>query len=267
MTTPTSATSPAIARGSIDRRPFNPVVARLTARALLGRRRVIFLGVIPLFLLLLALVVARTGDPTADDVVGLLNGFALTTVLPLLALIAGTGAIGPEVDDGSILYLLAKPVSRYSIAFTKYAVAVVIVLIFGCVASLAAGTIIGSEVGAGSSDITLAFTLAVLVAGIVYTAIFFALSLYMRMSVVVGLIYILIWEGLLGNFVPGVRTLSVHQWALAFAEKSLGADAHGYGVDASVKFGTAIVLCVVVTVVAIVLSGRRLQSARLTGDE
>ena len=109
--------------------------------------------------------------------------------------------------------------------------------------------------------------LAVLVAGIVYTAIFFALSIFMRMSVVVGLIYILIWEGVLGNLVPGVRTLSVHQWALAFAEESFGRGAGRVGIDSSVSLTTGLVMCVVVTVGCLVLSGWRLQSARLTGDE
>ena len=51
-----------------------------------------------------------------DDItVGILGGFALATMVPLIGLIAGTGAIGPEIDDGSIVYLLAKPVSRPTI--------------------------------------------------------------------------------------------------------------------------------------------------------
>ena len=41
--------------------------------------------------------------------------------MPLLGLIAGTGAIGPEIDEGSIVYLLAKPLNRYSIVVTKLA--------------------------------------------------------------------------------------------------------------------------------------------------
>ena len=45
-------------------------------------------------------------------------------MVPLIALIAGTGALGPEIDDGSIVYLLAKPLPRREIVFTKLAVAV-----------------------------------------------------------------------------------------------------------------------------------------------
>ena len=51
--------------------------------------------------------------------------------MPLLSLIAGTGSIGPEIDDGSIVYLLAKPLNRYSIVVTKLAVAIGVVIVFG----------------------------------------------------------------------------------------------------------------------------------------
>ncbi len=36
-----------------------------------------------------------------------------------------------------------------------------------------------------------------------------------RNAVVIGLLYALIWESLVGTFVPGAQTLSVQQWALA----------------------------------------------------
>ena len=59
---------------------------------------------------------ARSG---VDAAVGL--GFTLA--LPLVALLAATAVLGPEIDDGSIVYLLAKPVSRHVIAVSKFAAA------------------------------------------------------------------------------------------------------------------------------------------------
>ena len=43
-----------------------------------------------------------------------------TLALPLVALLATSAVLGPEVDDGSIVYLLAKPVNRYGLAISKY---------------------------------------------------------------------------------------------------------------------------------------------------
>ncbi|NED81848.1 ABC transporter permease, partial [Streptomyces sp. SID11233] len=66
----------------------------------------------PVLLLVIAVftrVLAGADDNTAGEVLG---GFALATMVPIIGVIAGTGAIGPEIDDGSVLYLLAKPVKR-----------------------------------------------------------------------------------------------------------------------------------------------------------
>ncbi|MCZ9346168.1 ABC transporter permease subunit, partial [Streptomyces sp. TRM76130] len=109
---------------------YDPTVARLTYRALLGRRRALVLGALPLLLLVIAVAVrALTGadDQTAADVLG---GFALATMVPIIGVIAGTGAIGPEIDDGSVVYLLSKPVKRPTIIFTKLIVAIAVTMVF-----------------------------------------------------------------------------------------------------------------------------------------
>ena len=45
------------------------------------------------------------------------------------------------------------------------------------------------------------------------------LAIVTRNAVVIGLIYVLIWESLVGNFVPGAQVLSIQQWGLAITEK------------------------------------------------
>ena len=46
------------------------------------------------------------------------------------------------------------------------------------------------------------------VGALAYSALFLALSLVTRRPVLLGLVYVLIWEGLLGNLVSGTRVLS-----------------------------------------------------------
>ena len=238
-------------------------MAQLTARSLLGRRRALLLGVLPVVLLGLALLV-RALQPQDDGVTAdLLGSFALATLLPMLGVIAGTGAIGPEIDDGSIVYLLSKPLSRHSIATTKALVAVGVITLFGAVPVGLAGLILSGR----SADLALAYGVGAAVAGIGYGTLFLLLAVITRHAVVAGLLYALIWETLVGTFVPGAQTLSVQQWALAVTEKIVGPAARGLDATSAVGLGTAVPLLVVLAVGSTWAAGHRLRTLRLAGDE
>ena len=242
---------------------MNAVVARLTARALLGRRRAYLLMALPGILLVLAALIRGLAGQDDDITVGLLGGFALATLVPLLGVIAGTGAIGPEIDDGSIVYLLAKPLSRQSIATTKAVVAVSVATVFGAVPVLLAGLILS-----GASDgLALGYATGALVAGVGYGTMFLLLAVLTRHAVVVGLLYALVWETLVGNFVPGAQALSVQQWALAITEKVVGERAESLGVSSAVGLAAAIPLLLVLVVGSTWYAGWRLRTLRLTSDE
>ncbi|MFI8963201.1 ABC transporter permease [Streptomyces sp. NPDC053493] len=238
---------------------YNPTVARLTYRALLGRRRALILFALPALLIVIAAAIRAfngADDQVAADVLG---GFALATMVPLIGVIAGTGAIGPEIDDGSIVYLLAKPVKRPTIVFTKLIVAVAVTMVFSAVPTLIAGFILNGN----GQQVAVAYTVAALVASIAYSALFLLLGTVSRHAVVIGLVYALVWEALFGSLIAGARTLSVQQWALALAEKVTG-DAL---ISSEVALPTAVVLLAAVTVGATWFAGRKLRTMTLAGEE
>ncbi|MGW7001837.1 ABC transporter permease [Streptomyces sp. NPDC054933] len=238
---------------------YHPTVARLTYRALLGRRRAMILFALPLLLIIISVAVRMlTGadDSTAREV---LSGFALATMVPLIGVIAGTGAIGPEIDDGSIAYLLAKPVKRPTIILTKLLVAMLVSMGFAAIPTFVAGLILDGN----SQHLAVGFGVAAAVASLAYSAIFLLLGVVTRHAVVAGLVYALVWESLIGNLVPGARTLSVQQWALALASKV----ADGGAVSSDVGLPLAVVLLVGVTLVATWFAGRRLRTLTLAGEE
>jgi ABC-2 type transport system permease protein len=243
----------------------NATVAQLTLRTLLGRRRAWLLLALPAVLLVLAVVLRLAVDEgsRADVAVGLLGAFAVATVVPLLGLIAGTGAIGPEIDDGSIVYLLAKPLSRHVIVVSKLAVAIGVIGTFAAVPVLAAGWVL-----VGSADgLAVGYGLGALVGGVAYCALFLLLAVLTRNAVVIGLIYALVWETLIGSLVPGAQALSIQQWALALTRVVVGDPADALEVTAAVRPEVALPLLAVVTVGATVFAGSRLRSLRLTGEE
>lgn len=242
---------------------MNAVVAQLTARSLLGRRRVLFLLMLPAVLLLLCGVARLLAGSDVEITVGLLGGFALGTVVPLLGLIAGAGAIGPEIDDGSIVYLMSKPLSRHSIVLSKLSVAIAVIVVVAAVPTFLAGLLMSGM----EENLAIAYAIGAAAAGVTYGALFVLLAIVTRNAVVVGLIYVLIWESLVGNFVPGAQVLSIQQWGLAITQRVVGSSAEVLGVSSAVSFGRGVVLLALVAVVSTWYAGVRLRTLRLTGSE
>ncbi|MEU1423074.1 MULTISPECIES: ABC transporter permease subunit [unclassified Kitasatospora] len=238
---------------------MNPTVARLTLRGLLGRRRGILLLVVPALLLLVSAIASGSSGDKHDLTVKILGQLGLGTLLPILGLVVGTGAIATEIDDGSIVYLLAKPLPRWKIITTKLAVAVGTTWVFSAVPILLAGLLLyGTEDG-----LALGYTVAALVAGAAYSALFLLLGVVTRHAVVAGLVYALIWESLIGNFVKGAKTLSVQQWGLSVAEAVAGEGA----ITADVALGVAVPLLLVLTVAATLLASVKLAGLTLAAEE
>jgi ABC-2 type transport system permease protein len=235
----------------------NTVVAGLTARALLGRRRALLFLLLPVLLLGLAALVRWQGSRAGA--IDLMNGFAAGTLVPLLAVIIGTGVIGPEIEDGAIIYLLAKPIRRESVVVSKLVVAIGALAAFGSVPLLLAGLLLP---GLGTR-LAIGFAVGSLAAGAAYCALFLLLAVLTRHAVSIGLLYTLVWESLVGSFVPGARALSVQQWGSALT-KAVG---HGTGWSPAVSVTTGAVCLALLAVGCTVAAGRRLRSLRLTGDE
>ena len=246
--------------------PLDRTVVRLTLRGVVGRRRGLLLLALPLLLLALAVAVrlllgiddgphVEQHDVTRD----VLTGFALALLLPLVALIAGTGVIAPEIDDGSIIYLLAKPTPRRRIVHSKFVVAIGCTIAFAAVPIFLAGLIMSGF----ARGYAVAFGVAAALAGVAYVALFLLLGVVSRHAVVIGLVYVLLWEGLVGSFVPGAGALSIQQLALSVAE----AIADPGAIDASVRLPVALIILVVVTTAATWFAGSRLRAFSLTGEQ
>ncbi|MFL5718697.1 MAG: ABC transporter permease subunit, partial [Chloroflexota bacterium] len=96
-------------------------LVEVTLRGMLGRRRTVLLALLAGLPVLIAVLVRLSGGrPDADRV---LDNLVVRTVMPLVALIVGTAAIGSEIDDGTAVYLLIKPIPRWRVAASKILVA------------------------------------------------------------------------------------------------------------------------------------------------
>ncbi|GLH98396.1 ABC transporter permease subunit [Phytohabitans aurantiacus] len=228
----------------------------ITARGLFGRRR--FLLLLPLPLLVIGLAVLSRGFGVAPEHWGepVLVGLGLAVVLPVIALIAGTGVLGSEIDDGTIVHILTKPLPRSQIVLPKLAVATAATAVSVAVPLYVAG-VLADSVGLG-----LALAAAGTVGALAYSALFLALSLVTRRPVLLGLVYVLVWEGLLGNFVSGTRVLSIQQYVITIADKIAPTPL----LEAKVSLPVALVMSALFTVGFTALAIDRLRSFSVAGE-
>jgi ABC-2 type transport system permease protein len=237
---------------------FNPTVASITLRATLGRRRALLFALPALILILVTLVIKAAHPADASWPSLILGDFAFSVVLPLTALIIGTSVLGAEIDDGSILHLLATPVRRSSVIMTKFILAAGLTMLLVAVPELISGLIATG----GATKLALGLFAGALVGSVIYNALFVMLSALTTRAIAVGLLYVLIWEGLLGNFVSGARELSIGHYALSVANGI----AHDASLHAGLSVATAVILGAVVTVAALIYGTSRLSRFSLRGD-
>jgi ABC-2 type transport system permease protein len=233
-------------------------VARLTFQALAGRRRTLLVTLLGTLPILIALLVRVSGRTSNLDAIGatILDRLVISTLVPLVGLVFGTAALGSELDDGTAVYLLTKPIDRWRIVAAKVGVAAGLAIAVTAPAAFAAAAILGS----GSSGLVgaVGYAAGAAVAAILYVAIFMALSLVTGRALAIGLVYILVWEGVLAGLFEGTRTFSIRQYALGVADAIAG----GEGVASGERLAgpTAIALAAIALVIALLVAIRRLQT-------
>lgn len=195
-----------------------PEIVRVTLRQLMGRRRTIWLLLLAALPVLLALLFRAAGQTEIEPFTRIVfDTIAITILMPLVAILFGSGAFGAEIDDGTIVYLLAKPVPRWMVVLAK-AIAVITVSIALSGTSMAlAGAIDLAPLGADGVKAAEAQVLAIVVGSVCYASLFLAVSLFTRRALVIGVGYMLVWEGALSFMLPGIANLSIRQYALGAA--------------------------------------------------
>jgi ABC-2 type transport system permease protein len=236
-----------------------PLVA-LTLRGLLDRRRTWLMMLLAAMPVLTALAVALASGPRFTASV--FDTLIVRTVLPLIALVFGTAALGSELEDHTIIYLLTKPIRRVRIFLAKGAVAVGLTAALVVPATLLTG-LVAASITPRLSSVAIGYAIAVGIGGAAYVLAFLTLSTFTSRALALGLGYVLLWEGILSGLLDGTRMLSIRQATLGLAAELSGRPPRQAVID-----GEAAVAILAVTIVgAIVLGSWRLSRFELSGGD
>ena len=176
-------------------------IYRLTLRALLVQKRTLMLALVALAPVVTSLVFALARSPqdgVRDFYSTIVQQLFVPTVAALIALVFGVSAFGDEREDGTILYLVATPQPRFGLVVAKVAAAWTATLVL-LVPSLVASAVLALG-GQASLRLVGWPLLGVLLSSLAYCAASSWLSLMTRRPIVIGIIYILLWEGSIATF-------------------------------------------------------------------
>lgn len=186
----------------------------LTVRYLTSTRRglvTLALSWLPL-LLTGALAIARVSSFDILLFQQLMVLLFLQIVLVFVTLVSATALIREEIDDGTLPFLLTRPVSKPTVALSKYAGYLVAALVFLLPPVVVAYAVTEAYAGAGLGadlDVLGGFLAATALGVLAYGALFYFLSVALRKPLMVGLLIGFLWESIAGLLPGNVPKLSL----------------------------------------------------------
>jgi len=234
-------------------------IVQVTARNVLGLRRLIGFGLLAVFPGFIFYLISRTATELgkAENFTGMSAVIFLPVVVPIITIVVSASVLGSERRGDTLSFLMLRPISRYSIADSKLASAVVASFAITGTGALLLG-VLGSLALDDFGYLT-SLLVATLFTAIGYSAVFMPLGYLTERSTLIGFIYIFVWESAIAGIIQGLSGTSI--WRIAasafvglapegldpdIVDASLGSLAPGAG-GAIIKLATLGAISVVVT--------------------
>ena len=224
-------------------------VFSLTLRQLTGSRRQAILWLFAASPLAMAILIRVLSDDYTSVIVGQLFDLLLVAVvLPLVVAILATTALGDDVEDRTLSYILLRPIPRWQIVAAKYVSVVVLsavpLLLMG--AAMAGVAFIDEAEDLNDYENVIRPILGV-VAGLAlgvlaYSAAFMWLGLISGQALGLAIVYVFVWEGVAANIFSGIRYLSIRSYSLITMREAGGSTLYEISPVAGAEIGVAVAL-------------------------
>jgi ABC-2 type transport system permease protein len=187
----------------------------LTMRALLFRPRTMGLALLPILAGAVAVIVRFTAaEENLEEAFGLVSAnLLLSLVVALVALVLAGNSFGDERDGGTLPLLMATATPRWRIVLDKFFAAWLATWVV-CLPAVIGCAVLGTGApGLEAAGVVWSVLLSSVLTAGAYSAAFVALSLISSRGLLIGLAYVVVWEGLLAGYTTALRNLSIGAYA------------------------------------------------------
>ena len=173
------------------------IVYGLLLRQLVTRGRLLALSAVGLAVAGVAWAVGAADeiDDPLEAAVQVISNLGFAVLVPVVALVFASASLGDAREDGTLVYLWLRPMDRWPVVVGAWLAAITVSLPLTVIPLGMAALLAG-----GGAELLAATTLAAVVGVVAYSALFVLLGLVVKNSIVWGLGYVLVWEGIVAAF-------------------------------------------------------------------
>ena len=243
-------------------------ITATTVRQLLGVRRMIVFGLAELAPAGVFLLMAQTlaQEAALDRLLGMVVGLYFPLLVPIVTLIVAASALGDERRDGTLSFLVLRPIPRTAIALSKFGGAVIVAAGLNLFGAIALTVVYGIETGSWSLVVPLAF--GGFFASVVYASLFVPLGFFTDRAVLIGLAFVFIFENAVVSALSGLSALSPWRIGLSafsgLAQGEVAFKLSDFGATSLSGFGTSLFRTVIIAALSVAATTMVLRRRDLT---
>jgi ABC-2 type transport system permease protein len=224
----------------------------LLLRLQASRGRLLAVGALGALVVLVAVAV-RISDPTSPTAeVAAVNRAGLALFVPITALVFATAVLGEMAEDGTLVYVWARPVRRLDLALAAMAASLTVTLPCVLATMGAMAVVLDPDPGLVAGTLV-ASTLST----VAHTALFVGLGVRVPRALLWGLAYVAVWEGIIAGIATALARTSLRLYANSLLREMADAEP----VEFAVQPATAVIVLTLVTLAGLALTTLLLERA------
>ncbi|MFO8109506.1 MAG: ABC transporter permease subunit [Thermoplasmata archaeon] len=181
----------------------------------LGKR--VYVPIIITIFLVVVMFYGSRENGSLGTGVNMMDSLVISFFSVLLAMVYGTSIIRSDIEDRSIINVLTAPVHR-SLTFLTYYISAFVSVSFVMV-FITTAAYLSYFFPTGLTwfrfDYFISFLWLILLSSLVYTALFVTMGLIVKKPVYLGLFYVFVWEGFVGELSGRIGEFTINHFILS----------------------------------------------------